>query len=136
MRRVPHIRNIALSAVGQERSTDGKLYDVLVARVKNGDHSVDFRQLRLAYSESPKFRNGPDITTQKHAMTIALNGKEFAKAIQNADTVLAVNYVDMDAYFVEYIAHRESGESERADFYKFVLQQLLRSITNSGDGRH
>jgi hypothetical protein len=125
---------VSAGAAGQKK-TDSSLYDTMVARVKSGDESVDFRQLRLAYAESPAYSNGPDTTAQKHAMTTALNGKEFARAIQNADIVLAANYVDMDAHFVEHIAYRESGDLEKAKFHEFVLQQLLRSITNSGDGK-
>lgn len=126
---------VATIAVGDDKVPAGKLYEALVARVKSSDQTVDFRQMRLAFADSPNYSNGPDTTTQKTAMSAALNGKAFAKAIENAEVVLAANYVDMDAHFVEYIAHRESGALERADFHKFVLQQLLRSITTSGDGK-
>jgi len=56
-------------------------------------------------------------------------------AIKSADRVLAEGYVDRDAHFVGYIAHRELNHSDRAEFHKFVVQGLLDSITHSGDGK-
>jgi len=119
----------------QDKPKSASNYQTLVERVKKGDQTVNFRELRLAYSESSDFTSGPDTTDQKKAMRQALNNKDFAKAIQNADTVLVSNFVDMDAHFVEYVAYRELKNPERADFHKFVLQNLLKSITASGDGK-
>jgi len=129
------VASLPSSVLGQEKAKQPDSYEAMVERVKTGDQSVDFRQLRLAYAESPNYGNGPDTDPQKKSMTAALNGKDFVTAIKNADAVLAGNYVDMDAHFAEYIAHREMREPERAEFHKFVLQGLLRSITDSGDGK-
>ncbi len=132
---------IVLSIIGsvvvaaQDKPTTESTYDVLVARVKSGDKTVDFRALRLAYADSPNYSKGPDSDEQKKAMTAALNSRAFAKAIEHADTVLTSNYVDMDGHFVEYVARRELKEVEAAEFHKWVLQGLLKSITDSGDGK-
>lgn len=107
----------------------------MVERVKGGDQTIDFRELRLAYMDSRTYSNGPDTETQKKAMTAALNSKDFKGSIKNADVVLASNYVDMDAHFAEYIANRELNATGKADFRKFVLQALLKSITDFGDGK-
>jgi hypothetical protein len=79
---------------------------------------------------------GADTDTQKKAMMAALNSKNYADALKNADIVLAADYVDMDAHFVEYIAHRELKNAEQAEFHKFILQGLLDSITHPGDGKN
>ena len=110
-------------------------YEKLVERVKSGDKTVDFRELRLAYADSPAYDNGPDTDPQKKTMWAALNSKDFATVIKNADTVLASDYVDMDAHFAEYVAHRELNEADLATFHKFVFDGLLKSITDSGDGK-
>lgn len=122
-------------AYPQEKPKQQNTYEALVERVKRGDQSVDFLELRLAYAESPNYSKGTDTDRQKKAMTTALNGKDFASAIKNADIVLASNYVDMDAHYAEYIANNEIGKRELAEFHKFVLQGLLRSITSSGNGK-
>lgn len=107
-------------------------YSDLVTKLKHGDKDVSFKDLRLAYAESSR---GMDTDPQKKAMMAALNSKKFQDAIKNADSVLAGDYADMDAHFVEYIAYREVHDSEQSDFHKFVLQGLLDSITHSGDGK-
>jgi hypothetical protein len=122
----------AASSFCQEKSTPKPTYADLVAMVKAGDKSVDFKELRLAYADSP---GGADTDTQKKAMMAALNSKKFADALKNADTVLASDYVDMDAHFAAYIANRELKNEEQSQFHKFVLQGLLDSITHSGDGK-
>jgi hypothetical protein len=113
----------------------GADYERLVEHAKAGDKTVDFRELRLAYANSPNYESGPDTDPQKKAMWAALNGRDFAKALKTADVVLAINYVDMDAHFAEYVAHRELKEQELADLHNFILRGLLKSIADSGDGK-
>jgi hypothetical protein len=100
--------------------------------VRAGDKNIDFKELRLAYADSSR---GKDTDPQKKEMTLALNSKDFEKALKNAEMVLAGNYVDMDAHFAEYIAHRELHNTDQAEFHKYVLQGLLNSITHPGDGK-
>jgi len=124
---------VATRAFCQDPSKNPNSYEALAERAKNKDQTLDFRQLRLAYADSKSPR--PDTDPNKKAMIAALNAKHFAAAIKNAHIVLAANYADMDAHFVEFVAHRELHESEASELHKFVLQGLLNSITDSGDGK-
>jgi hypothetical protein len=124
-----------LAQQSPQKPKDPVAYDTLVDRVKHGDQTVNFRDLRIAYSNSPAFDTGPDTTEQKRAMTAELKNKNYKKAIENADVILDTNYVNMDAHFVEYVAYNELKNVERAEFHKYVLQALLKSITDSGDGK-
>lgn len=110
-------------------------YDAMVDRAKSGDKTVDFRAMRLAYADSPSYSSRPDTSEQKKKMTAALNGKDFPTAIMYADKILASDYVDMDAHFAAYIAHRELKEADTAERHKWILQGLLKSITGVGDGK-
>ena|ERR1700680_4793292 len=123
------------AAIAQDVPKQQVSYESMVERVKGGDKTVDFRQLRLAYMDSTTYSNAPDTDPQKKAMMAALNSKDFAGAIKDADIVLASNFVDMDAHFVEYIAYREQNAPDKAEFHKFVFQALVKSITDSGDGK-
>ena len=118
---------------GQEKSKESPTYEALVEKVKSGDKSVDYKQLRLAYAASANSR--PDTDSQKKAMTAALNSKNYPEALKNAEVVLASDFVDMDAHFAAYVAQRELNNAEQADFHKFVLRGLLDSIAHSGDGK-
>ena len=123
------------SAALDQKKSNASDYETLVNKLKSSDRSVDFRALRLAYADSSASRTGPDTDPDKKAMNAALNANDFESAIKHAETVLAGDYVDMDAHFVEYIANRELKAADKADFHKFILQGLLKSITDSGDGK-
>jgi len=62
----------------QEKSAAKPTYADLVAKVKAGDKSIDFRELRFAYADS---RGGADTDKQKKAMTAALNSKKYDEAL-------------------------------------------------------
>ncbi|HMC32536.1 MAG TPA: DUF4919 domain-containing protein [Candidatus Angelobacter sp.] len=110
-------------------------YASLLARVQGGDLSIDFKQLRMSYMESPERHQAKDTKPQKQGMFKALQSKDYKKAIHNADIVLENEFVDLDAHHVEQIAYEELNEEERASFHKAVVQGLLRSIMDSGDGK-
>lgn len=110
-------------------------YAKLLARVKAGDMTVDFKQMRFAYMDSPEHKAAKDTDAEAEAMIAAVNAGDFPAAIKNADLVLASDYVDLDAHFAEYIAHRELHHEAESKFHKDVFDGLLHSITNSGDGK-
>jgi hypothetical protein len=118
---------------GQKQETPSE-YASLLARVKNGDLSVDYKQLRFSYMESPERRHAKDTSKEGTEMWVALNKKDYSKAVENADVVLASNFVNMDAQLVEYIAYRELQNDSLSSFHKSVFARLLKSITDSGDG--
>jgi hypothetical protein len=119
--------------IAQDKPKADLAYEALVEKVQRGDKGVDFKQLRLAYADSPASR--PDTDPQKKAMTAALNSKNYPEALKNADVVLAADFIDMDAHFVENVAQRELNNTEQAEFHNFVLHGLLDSIMHSGDGK-
>jgi hypothetical protein len=135
-----HIRSLLLIllatscclAANKQATAD---YRSLSLRAKSGDQTVDFRDLRLAYADSEDYENAPDTESQKEAMWAALKEHNYKDAITNADVVLAANFVDIDAHFVEYVAHEGLGEAGTSNLHKFIFRGLIKSITESGDGR-
>ena len=110
-------------------------YARLLARVKAGDMTVNFKQMRFAYMDSPEYKAAKNTDAEAEAMIAAVNAGDFPAAIKNADVVLAGDYVDLDAHFAEYVAHRELHHDAESQFHKNVFDGLLHSITNSGDGK-
>lgn len=110
-------------------------FAALLERAKKSDATLDFKELRLAYTETSDYSpyGGDRETRQK--MFASLNAKEFDKAIESAEKILAKNFVEMNAHFVAYVAHRESGRAEKATFHKFMFDGFVKSITGSGDGK-
>jgi hypothetical protein len=110
-------------------------YAALLDRVKKSDATVDFKELRLAYTETPDYSpyGGDRDTRQK--MFAALNAREFDQAVESAEKILAKNFVEINAHFVAYVARRELGQAEKSTFHKFMFDGLVKSITGSGDGK-
>jgi hypothetical protein len=125
---------IPLLAFGQDQHKLSD-YAALLARAKAGDLSIDFKQLRVSYMDSPERHQAKDTDKQEKEMLAALKTKDYKKAIANADVILENEFINLDAQRVELIAHQELGEKEKADFYKGIVQGLIHSILDSGDGK-
>ncbi len=110
-------------------------YATLLASLKAGNTDIDYTRLRLSYPDSPERKNAKDTSAAEKAMFDALDAKDYSKALHNAQAVLDNEYVNLDAHFVAYIANRESGAPEKAEFHKTVFRGLINSIRNSGDGK-
>jgi hypothetical protein len=110
-------------------------YATLLAQLKSGKTDIDYARLRLSYVDSPEQKNAKDTSDAEKAMTLALRNKDYPKAIAEADKVLAGEYVNLDAHFVEFVASQESANREQAEFHRTIFRGLLDSIRNSGDGK-
>lgn len=119
-------------ALAQDKAKPEATYKALVEKVKAGDATVDFKQLRLAYSDIPHEK---DPEPEKKAMFAALRSGNYEEAAKNAELVLASDYVDMDAHVAAAIANEALKNADKAAFHKNVYQQLMMSILDFGDGK-
>lgn len=110
-------------------------YATLLAALKAGNTGIDYARLRLSYVDSPESKQARDTTKAEKAMGEALGAKNFSEALKNAETVLASDYVNMDAHFIAYVANRELGAADKSEFHRAVFRGLVDSIRNSGDGK-
>lgn len=111
------------------------VYATLLERAKKSDATVDFKELRLAYTETPEYSPYGGDREARRNMFASLNAKEYEQALEPAGKILAKNFVDLNAHFVSYVANRELGRSEKATFHKFMFDGLMKSITGHGDGK-
>ncbi|OQA14798.1 MAG: hypothetical protein BWY64_03109 [bacterium ADurb.Bin363] len=126
---------IMTSIVTAQESNNVSSYIKLLERVKNLDETVDFKEFRLAYTETPEYNPYFVNDGNSDLMNSALDNKQYEDAIKYAQTVLDKNYTDMDAHVVCKIAYKESGQQVESDFHDFVFKGLLKSILDSGDGK-
>lgn len=122
----------ALSQNGESR------YDILLDKVKNKKVSVEsmeFKELRFAYAETPQYNPYGGIKVEVgEAMMTAFNNKEYTKAIESAEKILKENYVDIDAHLVASTAYRFTGNQEKADYHRYVVSGLMNSLVNGNHG--
>ena len=114
---------------------DPSEYARLLSALKAGNTSIDYARLRLSYVASSERKKAKDTSAKERAMSKALEARDFAAALKNAEVVLDSEYVNLDAHFVAFIANRELGNAEKAEFHKAVFRGLVDSIRNSGDGK-
>src|SRR5579864_2736533 len=91
-----------LAFAGAARAADASAdarYQQLAAAAKTADPaSVDWQALRLAYADSSSYElNGEATGTQRRAMFDALNKDDNKAVVEQANAILARDYVDVDA---------------------------------------
>jgi hypothetical protein len=109
-------------------------YSDLLARVKKGDSTIDFKELRLSYADTSEYNPYGSDRDTRLKMFAALKAKEFQQAVESAEKILASNFVELNAHFAAYVGNRELGHADKATFHKFMFDGLIKSITGSGDG--
>ena len=104
-----------------------------VERLEAGDRTVDFTELRLAYTETPAYTGM--MMGFYRSLWGTLNARDFEGALTIADTVFERSYAEPNAHMVAALAHSQSGHREQEQFHRFIAAGLLRSITSHGDGK-
>jgi Domain of unknown function (DUF4919) len=117
-------------ALSKDKTPDP--YQILLARLKQGDRTVDFLELRRAYANSREYTDGsnPD---DRNAMMSAFKRGDYAEALKVSNKILNEYYLDIEAHHVAELANRELHIEEEADFHHFVANGLIEGIFKSGD---
>jgi hypothetical protein len=111
-------------------------YADLLEKVKSQDPKADFAALRMAYTETPAY-NPYDFEQRdnQQAMRAAMKKKEYEKAVEYVEKVLAKNYLDIEAHYIAARALTELKKEDRAKYHRWVANGLVESILKSGDGK-
>jgi hypothetical protein len=123
------------TAVSAQQPDPKVSYVALLERVKKQDPAVDFKELRIAYTETKEYSPYAGDRESRKAMFAALKAEEYENALGLSDKILASNYLDMNAHFVAYAANNHLGRAEKSDYHKYVFQNLVKSVRDSGDGK-
>ncbi|HEY5838846.1 MAG TPA: DUF4919 domain-containing protein [Pyrinomonadaceae bacterium] len=109
-------------------------YESLLERVKKGDRTIDFTELRLAFYESSNYNPYAPMLTYR-PLWGALAQNNYAEAIKISQSVFEKNFIEVNANMVAHVAYRETGDTERAAFHRFMADGLLASIKSNKDGK-
>lgn len=110
-------------------------YDELLKKLKGGDTSIDFKALRMSYTETKDYSSYGIDAQERSNMFRLLNEKNYKEAIKAAEKILKTNYVEMNSHMVMAIGHRELGDTKKFDFHKAVYSGLIDSIISGVDGK-
>lgn len=109
-------------------------YQTLLVRLKQGDTTVDFLELRRAYADSPEYTDSSDPDESK-AMISAFNKKDYDQTIAHSKKVLEKCYLDIEAHQYAFLANREMHIPEEAEFHHRIAHGLIQAIFQTGDGK-
>ena len=123
------------AAVQAQKPAEKVSYETLLERVKKQDPAINFQELRFAYTETKQYSPYGGGSETRKTMFAALNAKQYAQALASSEKILAANYLDINAHFGAFVANRELGRPEKSDYHKNIFQKLLKSISDSGDGK-
>jgi hypothetical protein len=118
---------------------DGDMYSELVRRAHAQDQSVDFRAIRFAYLESQAFqranKRSEELAKLRKDMFAAVEVDDDQQVRENAQEILSVEYINLDAQKLLKQSCKLMGDDACAARHRFVGLGLLRSIVSSGDGK-
>jgi hypothetical protein len=113
---------------------DDAAYHALVQRVKAGDLTVDFRELRLACLKASDCQ--PRGTKKDLAeMNLAIQSGAPATVVEIAAKLVQQGFVNIEAHATLASVYPKLNEPAKAKFHLDVTTELVRSIFQSGDGK-
>ncbi|MBI5324986.1 MAG: DUF4919 domain-containing protein [Ignavibacteriae bacterium] len=132
------ILNINLSAIQTKKPDLKKLpkYESLLKKVLKGSKEINFFDLRMSFTQSKNYKPAnPELDSVRKKMIQNLNSKEYEQAIILADSILKQEFIDMYAHYTCYYAYTALGDSSKAFYHEFLMDRLLNSVVESGDGK-
>ncbi len=109
-------------------------YDAMVAKVKGGDTTVDFRALRFAFAEkTPVEARTADPKLQAQMLSL-LNEKKFKDVVKIADGIHKTTFVDMNSHIMAAMAYQGLADPKKAKYHEAVYLGLVNSILKDADG--
>jgi len=109
-------------------------YRQLVERVKAGDFSVDFRQLRMACARSSvcEVRAKPDELSE---MADAEREKRQTDVVKICERLIEHGFINMEAHIACSQAYSALSQPEPAKSHMDIMVALFKSLLNAGDGK-
>lgn len=135
---IPNLLAQTTNAENTDKKTDSKKltekdYDEMVAKVNKGDMTVDFHQMRLAYTETKQYSPYGG-NAERGAISESLRAKNYEKALSLAEERLKKHFVDLNTIYYAALASKELNKTEESDFYIKVLRKMIDDILKNGDG--
>ena len=114
-----------------------KMYDYaqLLERVKNLDQTVDFTELRMAFTETGSYDPYGPSSSLLRQMYNAFGDQKFQQAIELAEKALEKDYVCPDAHKVASLSYKSLGNEKKSEYHRVIAEKLFDSIRKSGDGK-
>lgn len=131
MRRLALLLLVTLLALPGRAAT----YEELLTRAKAQDPTLNFTELRLAYTQTEGYSPYEFDSETRDAAVQALKNQDYARAAQLADKLLSDNYLDLEGHLLAHAAAKRQKDEASAKQHEYMLDGLFKAITDSGDGK-
>jgi len=111
-----------------------KAYDNYEDILKKDLNEIDFFELRMAYTRSNYYRPYSRRSGVTELSNLLDEGK-YQEVIDKALKLLVPNFVDINFHSIVLSAAEKLNNEKLISFHSFILNKLLKSILNSGDGK-
>ncbi|MBN8579503.1 MAG: DUF4919 domain-containing protein [Anaerolineae bacterium] len=127
-------QNWSATSTAIAHQTDAK-FENLVTLVKAQDPNIDFTELRMAFARTSQYDPyGLQYRQLRDEMVAESDADNFEYSLELANEFLTINYIFPEAHIVAIRAYDALNKPEDADFHRYVLNGLVKSILASGDG--
>lgn len=113
-------------------------YQALLNRLKNGDTSINFAELRLLFAQLPDYnpyRTMDELQDKEDQMWEAYKSGNYEEALQIGNSILETNYLRIMTHYIFSEIYGKLGDTEKQQFHEDVFFGLVDSIIKSGDGK-
>jgi hypothetical protein len=114
-----------------------KTYECILRRLQSRYDSVNYTELRRAYTHTPDYSpyNDRSVIMFRDKMLSTLSEKDYDSAIKYAECSLNINYLNIEAHMVIHEAQLILGNSDDAIKHRHIADSLLNSVLSSGNGQ-
>ena len=126
------------TAPGNPQDNPSANYQTLLDRLKNGDVSVNFAELRVLSTQLPDYnpyRIMNELRDQEDQMWEAYKSGKYEEALQIGNSILDMNYLRVMTHYIFSEVYGKLGDTQKQKFHEDVFFGLVDSIIKSGDGK-
>lgn len=122
------------TGVSVRQSESAYLEELL--KIKAQSEDADFLALRMAFVRTPEYQpyGGAEYTLSGDLFK-AMEESEYRHCVEIANQLLRENYTSLNGHYAAMVCNMGLGNEETGMYHRYVLNGLMQSIGNSGDGR-
>ncbi len=130
------INNITEKTITKNSVNVDEAYLALKARAQVDDVTLNYSDLRKAFTKSSYYQPyGSDERKQVEDIFKLYGNDQFQLCLDSAEEFLSKNFISLGGHYVSVVCAKALKLDEKAYLHEEILEGLLHSISNSGDGQ-
>lgn len=123
---------------GNTQDNPADYYQTLLDRLKNGDTSINFAELRVLFAQLPTYnpyKKMQELRDKENQMWQEYKSGNYQKALEIGNSILEINYLRIMTHYIFSEVYGKLGDTQKQKFHEDVFFGLVDSIIQSGDGK-